>query len=222
MIKSKDYQKTELIRMVVKKLKRKPSECVKLTKNQLCNLLNKKKNFRMSSELVEKYKKIFSKQLEDIEKLPQKTKEDIQFYTEDSDLNYYLNHESTLDLDEEEMQELQEVKENLMTAVKSVTPLKENLVLYRGISDVERISINKLKSQLISTSIDRKVAESFSGKDCCLLIINVLAGSRVLPIMNISSVKDEFEILIPPFGAWAPVERTFVNGKKIYLFNYKN
>jgi hypothetical protein len=59
MIKSKDYKKTELIRMVVKKLKRKPSECAKLTKNQLCNLLNKKKKFKMSSQTLEQYKKLF-------------------------------------------------------------------------------------------------------------------------------------------------------------------
>ena len=164
------------------------------------------------------YKKFFSKQIEDTKKLPTQIKKDFFLYTQDSE--FYNNHSNLLD--EEERKELESVKKNMLKGFDLITPTKKDIVLYRGLENIDRISMNRLKSQFISTSTSRKIAEAFSDKECCVLVIKVLAGSRILPLLELSDIRSELEILIPPIGFWEAVERTFVNGKKVYLFTYKN
>lgn len=132
-------------------------------------------------------------QFDYIDNLPEELKYIIQEYTgsEYKDLNERLRNGKKLKTKQEDMVN----KLDLM--FKLVPPITKTIEVYRGINSHE--IINSLSSY-VSTTRDKNIAYSFSGKNCCLLKITIPVGSKILPIENISEYKKEKEILLDRFG----------------------
>lgn len=72
-----------------------------------------------------------------------------------------------------------------------VPPLKEEIMLYRGVYEEE-----PLFRTVISTSLSIDEALNYSSKNCCLLKIKMEQGSKILPIFPYSMDVDELEVLV--------------------------
>lgn len=83
--------------------------------------------------------------------------------------------------------------EDLDAAFLGAPPLQHPITVYRGMKGKLDSS---LASAYVSTSTDRIVPKDFTGGKCCLFEIQVPAGSKVLPLMRISEVKYEHEVLL--------------------------
>ena len=108
-------------------------------------------------------------------------------------INDYLRIKKRINLNERDL----EVIDDLDKAFIDSPPIKNNITVYRGINT--KNFIPEVLS-FISTTHDINSAFNFTGKDCCLLRINVSSGSQILPIESISLFKKEKEILLPRTG----------------------
>lgn len=106
-----------------------------------------------------------------------------------------------------------------------IPPLKKPLVVYRGVT---QFPFDQQRN-FISTSLNRKIAETFMNGDvdeenvgCCMLIITVQKGSRVIPLEEISMHPREEEVLLSGNGIFTIVKEEVVNGEKTYYLNYNS
>jgi len=83
---------------------------------------------------------------------------------------------------------------------ESLQPIKETLTLYRGIKQEDQVNN---KNAFVSASHDISVAKGFVGKECCLLVITIPPGSKVLFIEDVSRFPKEREVLIERTGGFA-------------------
>lgn len=87
---------------------------------------------------------------------------------------------------------------NLTDALKRAPPLKEDLIVYRGINYKKPPSNSTLDDfAFTSATYNPMVALSFMNL-CCLFRITVKAGTTILPLVDISNYPHECEILLPP------------------------
>ena len=82
----------------------------------------------------------------------------------------------------------------------SLQPINQTLTLYRGIKKQEEVHT---KSSFISASHDKMVAKSFTGRGCCLVVITIPPGSKVLFVEGVSKHPDECEVLIDRTGTFS-------------------
>jgi len=73
-----------------------------------------------------------------------------------------------------------------------VPPLKTTIVVFKCKNSANVYS----DKSFVSTSLDYEGSKLFSGKNCCVLQITVSAGSKVLPIKDLSRYQEEEEVLL--------------------------
>jgi hypothetical protein len=83
-------------------------------------------------------------------------------------------------------------KNNIDTAFMGVPLLDESIILYKG-KNTPNVYSDK---SFVSTSNSLQSAMQFSGKNCCILVIQVTKGSRVLPLKHLSKYTEENEYLL--------------------------
>lgn len=86
---------------------------------------------------------------------------------------------------------------NLVEAFKNVPLTTESITVYKGKKSENLYNID---SAFISTSINIKGTKDFRGNSCCLMVITVPPGSKILPIKKLSDAKYEDEILLDRNG----------------------
>ena len=92
----------------------------------------------------------------------------------------------------------------LSSIIRKAPATKETMVVYRGVTDsfftaddfrkkpnVNEVFVNK---GFVSSSLDPKIARSFSEGECCFKVITILPGTKCLPLYGLSQFN-EHEIL---------------------------
>lgn len=128
-----------------------------------------------------------------VDSLPLDVKNIVYNYTDDSykQLNEKLRSNILLSKQERIL------VDTLDDLFDDISLLTETLIVYRGISKYYPFeNINTF----ISTSLDKNVSISFSGKYCCILQIILPPGSKVIPLRSMSKLPGEEEILLPRNG----------------------
>ena len=160
-------------------------------------------------------------------KLIEKEKTSINRYTG----NYYRDINTTLrDPSNVPTEAVRKDIDNIRSAFLKVKPIKTNLTVIRGIDYDDNIFQMHNNSgeyvvhdkSFMSSSVSLRSAYNFfksgrtnlNGQLCCFMIINIMPGSRVLPIKFNSRFSFEEEILLP--------ESTKLKFKKEYVFNDNN
>ncbi len=80
-----------------------------------------------------------------------------------------------------------------------IEPINQTLTLYRGVSEQSHAQTD---GAFISTTYDEKVAHDFTKGKCCILVINVPPGSKILFVESISDSPDECEVLLDRNGTF--------------------
>jgi hypothetical protein len=114
--------------------------------------------------------------------------------------------------------EVQSHWDNIQSAFSKAPLSTEPITVYRG---KKSDTIRKIVTPL-STSKIVKGTVDFVGTKCCLLIIDVVAGTNYIDISKISDVPSENEILLPPNGTlvYTGIEgetetETVIKGRKV-------
>ncbi len=84
-------------------------------------------------------------------------------------------------------------------AFRNAPPLKQSMVVYRGINLNYKINQDFIDKGYVSTSADKNKSLAFNQhkkNKCCFFEIYLPKGSRVLPLVSISHYKEEMEILL--------------------------
>lgn len=84
-----------------------------------------------------------------------------------------------------------------------VPPLPYNLVVYRGLSDVDWSEVLYDIDHFVATATNASAAKRFAGSDCCYMKIHVPIGAKVLPISyahGLTAYPKDLEILLPRQG----------------------
>ena len=108
-------------------------------------------------------------------------------------------------------------------AFSLVEPLKSDITVYRGIHNVEKFFESDKGYVSTATMLTADVLQTFSGSSCCLLVIRVPKGSRVLRIPHsIGSYGDENEVLLFRGGKFvlSKIQEPDLAGKKTYTLDY--
>jgi ankyrin repeat protein len=143
--------------------------------------IQKEKEIEMDSQLLEIQK--------EIESMPLFIKLAIAEYTDHVEINRALRKAKILPIN------LEPLLNALDLAFSLVTPLKNDLIVYRGIHNTSTFYPEDMG--FVSTAEDIRITEGFSGKNCCTLIIKVPKGSSVLRIPgSIGNCGDEKEVLL--------------------------
>lgn len=102
----------------------------------------------------------------------------------------------------------QKMLDDLETVFNGVPALGFPIVVYRG--NTRDIINNKA---YISTSGEKATAESFTkNRDCCVFVITVSAGSKVVPLITVSEHPQEEEFLLDKDGHFIVTGSDIVNG----------
>lgn len=132
--------------------------------------------------------------------------------TESYDINRALRH--SLQLSDKQ----QYIINNIDNAFSQIPAIISPITVYRGINS------DKFIPEIlayVSTSIDKDIAIRVgAGKECCLLEILVVPGSKVLPLKGISLFKNEKEILLPRTGKFEINNKYIINSTVVYNLTY--
>ena len=125
--------------------------------------------------------------------LPKNLLYSLKEYTGESfaDVNSKLRSKSILKQSEKQ------IADNIDAIFDLTSPLLFPVTLYRGIRDPKEVKTN---SGFISTSYDISSAKEFTRRNCCLIIISVPPGSKILFIESVSELPDEKEVLLDRNG----------------------
>lgn len=86
----------------------------------------------------------------------------------------------------------------LDNAFDNVPPLEEPIVVWRGVNT--KNATEGSHRNFLSTSLSRSISEKFTDKPCCLMKISLPAGTKVLPVFNLSRHENECELILPRGG----------------------
>lgn len=89
---------------------------------------------------------------------------------------------------------------NIDAIFRMVDPIKSQLLLYRGIDNEGHAHTD---NAFISATYSLDASRNFSDPDCCICVINVSAGSKLLFLENIAQNSNEREVLIDRGGTFA-------------------
>jgi hypothetical protein len=157
------------------------------------------------------------KQFDFVESLDSKIQDAIVNYTSEAyeSLNRNLREGKKLSGKQQDMLDLIDI------AFKNVPRLESPITVYRNVANIapvdmkinevsfnetppdEKFELEKMKS-IISASYDKNYVSKFERgiEGCCILVITLPVGSAVLPIENISSFKNEREVLLNRNGVY--------------------
>jgi hypothetical protein len=102
-------------------------------------------------------------------------------------------------------------RKNIQKAFEHIKPIDTALTVFKGI-DTDIVFSDK---SYVSTTIEYKKTHRFTGKNCCILQITLVPGSRILPLYLVSKEPDEEEILLEANGTMV------VTGTKLNKDNMK-
>ena len=123
-------------------------------------------------------------------------------------LNFYMECcESMVNLGMKDMVKLVEnYNKNLNRILKNAPPLRKAMTLFRGSTSNYFQTVDKNKPFIhkgyMSATVDYNVSlqpafiNHGSYTTCCLMVINVLPGTRMLPMTGLSQINDEKEFLM--------------------------
>lgn len=107
----------------------------------------------------------------------------------------------------------------MLKCFSEIPPLKEPLVLYRGVKDSNTyFSENNAP---VSMSLDKNIAKQFVKGKCCLYEITVLQNSKILPIYEISNIYEEMEVLAL-FGTFSEITEIHNQNLTVKYLVYDN
>jgi hypothetical protein len=124
----------------------------------------------------------------------------VRWYTGDNykDLNRRLRQGIQL-TQEQEMNAT-----NIDSVFKLATPISQDIVLFRGMSvDLLGPNESSIQPSFISCSYDEEAAINFTGdNNCCLYIVLVQKGVRIICLEAASIYGTEHEVLLPRLGTF--------------------
>ena len=154
----------------------------------------------------EKSETVLKENQQQVVNFPEKIRRSILRYTESVDINRLLRHRNVLSKDEKDY------LKNLDLAFSLISPFKKNIIVFRGINSNNFFVKNNserlfLKDKgFVSTATDLIIPSVFTGDECCLLVIVIPKGSRVLRINNFIASTDEREVLLPRNGKFIEIK----------------
>jgi len=106
----------------------------------------------------------------------------------------------------------QRIYDDMMYLFRSGPGISTPITLWRGLRANELVQ-GRLACQFVSTSYELKSAlrTDFTYATCCLVKITVPAGARVLPVEHIAEQAGEWEVILPPNGAWTVLSDAYEN-----------
>jgi hypothetical protein len=130
------------------------------------------------------FRQKYSSYINYVNSLPESIKDSLNSYTGEhyDDFNRRMRNEYVLTEFQENM------LANIDIAFKNAEPLKERLCVYKGIS---KLLPNFSDKSFVSTSFTYISAKKFSFSNCCILKIDLPAGTKILPLISISKYSDE-------------------------------
>jgi len=153
-------------------------------------------------------------QMSFLSRIDEKTKESLAWYTGGNFDDFNTSLRKNKPLTTEQQHRLRDI-DRLFTQIPAT---QYPITVYKGKNTKNVYEIDKA---FMSTSEDYKSAKQFSGKDCCILQINVSAGSKVIPIKGISREPDEKEILLDRGGQML-VTGSEIRGNMMVIFTTYN
>jgi hypothetical protein len=151
------------------------------------------------------------KQINYVNSLSDEYKNVLKWYTSDNgyrNLNYALRKSNKKILNKEFKDNLDLIDNIFLRAPK----LEKSIVVYRGLNLESHKDINFNTNSFISTTLDYETSFNFSGTTCCILKINISAGSKILPLKTIAQdVSHEEEILL---DRYCKILATYITDKK--------
>ncbi len=145
-----------------------------------------------------------------VDSLPDEIKKSLSDYTDTvyEDINSYLRYGDIEDNDEESLEKIKQDIANIDQAFLNAPPLKEKMTLYRG--QLRKIHDSKSYTST-TTNIEVALKDEFINLDngCCLYIITVVPGSKVLPLSTVSLVDEEDEVLLDRDGQFFLTRKDF-------------
>ena len=92
--------------------------------------------------------------------------------------------------------------DNIDSIFAAIPPLEQSLTVFRGIIAQRHEQFQLNNRSFISTSYDKEPAHMFIGDSCCLLLITIPVGSKVICMESISQYNYEREILLDRGGSF--------------------
>jgi hypothetical protein len=94
---------------------------------------------------------------------------------------------------DEKLTETQQEHLNVLDEIfRKITPITKPIIVYKGVSN-DKYESDK---SFISTSRNMKQTYEFTSGNCCVVVITVSPGSKVLYLEKISNFEDEQEVLL--------------------------
>lgn len=90
---------------------------------------------------------------------------------------------------------------------RKIPPLKQDIFLWRGVTKNDGMPNNFVDKAYISTTLDKQIAQKFSGYKCCLYKIRVPKGTSVVPLSLNSPRTNQVEVLLPRDGEYTIVNK---------------
>jgi hypothetical protein len=111
----------------------------------------------------------------------------------------------------------QEIRNDLEKAFVNVPPLERPILLFRGVK--QEHDMGKLTA-FVSVTFDINQTDDFHTKKCCLFIITVSSGSKILPINRLSESFYERELLLPAEGTFFVTNVHYDQSLKVFDLTY--
>jgi hypothetical protein len=111
-----------------------------------------------------------------------------------------------------------DILDDLDAIFRDIPPTDEEIIVYRGVTTKHSFGV---LAGFISTSYDYGTALSFADdkKQCCVFIIKVPPGAKVLPVEDLSVNPTEGEILLPRSGHFTATGTTYRNGMECFYLD---
>ena len=136
----------------------------------------------------------FKRQIEYMHTLNQKNIDALKYYTDDGyePINNYLRYGG-----DKYSHKIHNSIELIDGIFKSVPPLTENVIVYRGIKSSFMIDASFIEKSFVSTTVDTSIASEYANQKCCFFKIYIPKGTRVIPLVSCSENASELEVLLP-------------------------
>ena len=151
------------------------------------------------------------KQIKYVNSLSTNMKNTMKKYTRDE---YYESINDKMSQNKVLTQQEQDIVDSINLAFEHVPPLTAPITVYRGLT---REPIDN-RTSFISTSLEVETAVNFANDrlKCCILIIHVPAGEKVLPLFPISANEHEKEVLLNSYSKFYLSKHPNIHGYKAY------
>jgi len=137
-------------------------------------------------------------------------------------INNYLRGVRMDEVPEEGKNVLRAKAKGLNSMIRNAPKSPSSCILFRGISpdlqtqfqDQEQQKKKQFSNKgIVSTSLSYEVAKDFvEGQSCCLLVILVPKGSRMLQVLDQSAWSEEKEVLLPHGNEFVVMKTAVVEG----------